>query len=82
MPCHDEGVPSKAARSYWKLGAIGCRGASWSKQLDDKELRGALGSTIGAENFPFSGHRLSMPPHLLQYGMLISNHCVSFVVPL
>ena len=29
-----------AARGYWKLGAIGCRGASWSEQLDGKELRG------------------------------------------
>ena len=31
---------------------IGCRGASWSKQLDDKELRGVLGSAIGAKTFP------------------------------
>ena len=49
MPCHDKGMPSKAARGYWKLGAIGCRGASWSEQLDDKELRGALVSAIRAE---------------------------------
>ena len=27
-------------RGYRKLGAIGCRGGSWSKQLDGKELRG------------------------------------------
>ena len=69
-----------ATRDYWKLGAIGCRGASRSKQLDNKELRAALGSAIGAKNFPFSGqhHRLLMPLHLLQYGMLISKNCVSF----
>ena len=42
------------ARGYWKLGAIGCRGASWSEQLDDKKLRGALGSAIGAERIPVS----------------------------
>ena len=66
--------------SYWKQGAIGCRGASWSEQLDDKELHGALGSAIEAKNFPFSGqdHRLLMPLHLLQCGMLISKDCVSF----
>ena len=70
----------RATRGYWKLGAIGCRGASRSEQLDDKELRGALGSAIGAKSFPFSGHhhRLLMPLHLLQYGMLISKDCVSF----
>ena len=70
----------RATRGYWKLGAIGCRGASWSEQLDDKKLRGALGSAIGAINFPFSGqhHRLLMPLHLLQYGMLILKSCVSF----
>ena len=33
-------------------GAIGCRGASWSEQLDGKELRGALGSAIGTERIP------------------------------
>ena len=49
MPGHDEGMPSKMAQGDWKLGAIACRGASWSEQLDDKELRGALGSAIGAE---------------------------------
>ena len=45
-------MPSMAARGYWKSGAIGCRGASWSEQLDDKELRGALGSAIGTERIP------------------------------
>ena len=52
MPCQDKGMPMMAARGYWKLGAIGCRGVSWSEQLDDEELRGALGSTIGAERVP------------------------------
>ena len=51
MPCHDEGMSSRATQGYWKLGAIGCRGASWSEQLDDKELRGALGRVIEAEIF-------------------------------
>ena len=74
-------MPSGATRGYWKLRAIGCRGASWSEQLGDKELRGVLGSAIGTKNFPFSGQhrRLIMPRHLLQQcGMLISKHCVSF----
>ena len=33
-----------------------------------------------SQNSPFSGqhHRLFMPLHLLQYGMLISKDCVSF----
>ena len=45
-------MPSMAARGYWKLGAISCRGASWSEQLDGKELRGALESAIGTERIP------------------------------
>ena len=40
-PCQDEGMSSRTTRGYWKLGAIGCRGASWSKELDDKEPHGA-----------------------------------------
>ena len=44
MPCQDEGMPSRAARGDRKLGANGCRGASWSEQLEDKELRGAFGN--------------------------------------
>ena len=46
MPCQDKGMRSRAARGDRKLGANGCRGASWSEQLDGKELRGALGSAI------------------------------------
>ena len=41
-----------AARGDRKLGAIGCRGTSWSEKLDDKKLRGALGSAIGTERIP------------------------------
>ena len=52
MSCQDKGMSSTAARGYWKLEAIGCRVASWSEQLDDKELRGALGSAIGTERIP------------------------------
>ena len=57
-PCQNEGVSSRTTRGYWKLGAIGCRGASWSEELDDKELHEAPG--IGAKNFPFSGQH----PHI------------------
>ena len=42
-PCQDEGMSSRKTRGYWKLGAGVCRGASWSKELDDKELHGAPG---------------------------------------
>ena len=38
-----EVMPSMAARSYRMSGANGCRGASWSEQVDGKELRGAHG---------------------------------------
>ena len=79
MPCQDEVMSPRATRGYWKLGAIGCRGASWNKQRDDEKLRRALGSAIGAKNFPFSGHhRLLMSLHLLQYSILISKDSVSF----
>ena len=27
-PCQDKGMSSRTTRGYWKLGAIGCRGAS------------------------------------------------------
>ena len=75
-------MSSRTTRGYWKLGAIGGRGASWSEQLDDKELRGAPGSARESERISFSGqHHLLVPLHLLQYGML-SKGCVSFLVPL
>ena len=47
-----EVMPSRAARDYKISGAIGCRGASWSEQLDGRELHGALGSVIGTERIP------------------------------
>ena len=34
-------MSSRTTRGYWKLGAVGCRGASWSKEADDKEPRSA-----------------------------------------
>ena len=40
-PCQDEGMSSRTTGGYWKLGEIGCRGASCSKVLNDKELRGS-----------------------------------------
>ena len=71
MPCQAKGMPPRAARGDRKLGAIGCRGASWSEQLDGKELRGALGDERYKEprGSPFAGHRLHGQPtllHLLQ----------------
>ena len=33
MPCQDKGMPSKVAGGDRKLGANGCRGASWSEEL-------------------------------------------------
>ena len=58
-------------------GADGCRGASWSEELDGNELHGVLGGERDQElkGFPFSGHHLHGQPillHLLQCGMLIS----------
>ena len=43
-------MSSRTIRSYWKLGAVGCRGASWSKELDDKEPHGAPRSVRGSED--------------------------------
>ena len=43
-------MSSRTTRGYWKLGAIGCRGASWSKELDDKEPHGAPRSVRGSKN--------------------------------
>ena len=50
-PCQDEGMSSRTTRGYWKLGAIGCGGASWSKEHDDKEPHGAPRSVRASENF-------------------------------
>ena len=49
-------------------GANGCQGASWSKEFDGKELRGAA-CDLAPRRSPFSGHRLHGQPillHLLQ----------------
>ena len=54
MRCQDKGMPSKAARGQWKLDADGCRGTSWSKELDDKEFRGALGGERDLELIGFA----------------------------
>ena len=43
-------MSSRTTRGYWKLGAIGCRGASWNKELDDKEPHGAPRSVRESEN--------------------------------
>ena len=43
-------MSSRTTRGYWKLGAIGCRGASWSKELDDKEPHGTPRSVRGSKN--------------------------------
>ena len=43
-------MSSRTTRGYWKLGAIGCRGASWSKELDDKESHGAPRNVRGSQN--------------------------------
>ena len=63
----------RAARGDWKSVVNGCQGASWSEELDGKELRGALGGERDLESrgSPFSGHRLLILLHLLQYSMLI-----------
>ena len=43
-------MSSRTTRGYWKLGAIGCRGASWSKELDDREPHGAPKSVRGLKH--------------------------------
>ena len=41
-------MSSRTTRGDWKLGAIGCRGASWSKELDGKEPHVAPKSVRGS----------------------------------
>ena len=43
-------MSSRTTRGDWKLGAIGCRGASWSKELDGKEPHGAPKRVRGSKN--------------------------------
>ena len=73
MPYQAMGT-GRAARGGRKSGADGCRGASWSEELDGKELRGALGGkrNLKPRESPFSGHRLAILLRRLQCGMLIS----------
>ena len=79
-------MSSRTTRGYWKLGAIGCRGASWSEELDDKELHGAREDR--SQDFPIfwttSSHRLLVPLHssaTTECGMLVSKDYVRVVVP-
>ena len=72
-------MSSRMIRGYWKLEAVGCREASWSKELDDKELNGAPGAREDrSQEFPISwarsSHRLLVPrlSSATQWGMLIS----------
>ena len=88
-PCQDEGMSSRTTRGYWRLGAIGCRGASWSEELVDKELHGEPGAREDrSQDFPIfwtSSHRLLVRLHssaIDECGMRISKDCVSVVVPL
>ena len=57
--------------------------ASWSKELDGKELRGVLGGKRNLEprGSSFSGHRLPILLHRLQCGMLISKGLCSPNIP-
>ena len=43
-------MSSRTTRGYRKLGAIGFREASWSKELDDKKPHGAPMSVRGLKN--------------------------------
>ena len=65
-PRQDEGMSSRTTRGCWKLGAISCLEASWSEELDDKELHGAPGAREDrSQEFPIfwttSSYRLLMP---------------------
>ena len=78
-PCQDEDMSSRTTRGYWKLGTIGCRGASWSEELEDKELQGAPGAREDrSQEFSIiwatSSHRLLVPLHssATECGMSIS----------
>ena len=41
-----EVMPSMAARGYWKLGANGCRGASWSEELTATQRSGVRSGAV------------------------------------
>ena len=58
-------MSSRTTRGYWKLGAIGCRGASWSKELDDKEPHGGYWKpgAIGCRGASWSKELDDKEPH-------------------
>ena len=61
-PCQDEGMSSRTTRGYWKLGAIDCRGALWSEELDDKNSTEHL-ERERIEGFPFSDNIITSPAY-------------------
>ena len=84
-PCQDEGISWRTTRRYWKLRAIVCRGASWSEELDDKELHGAPGAREDRSQnvsvfWTTSSYRLLVPLYssATECGRFISKERVSF----
>ena len=77
-------MSSRTTRGNWKLGVIGCRGASWSEQLDDKELHGVPGSARGPERILVFSTKspARASSSATECGMLVSKDCVSVAVPL
>ena len=73
IPCQTMGAV-RPARGDRKSGANGCQGASWSEELDGKDLHGALGGERNLEprGSPFFGHRLPILLRRLQWDLLIS----------
>ena len=65
-------MSSRTTRGYWKLGAIGCRGASWSKELDDKEPHEAPRSVSGSKN----SHVLDTIAYSCFFDLLHSKVCL------
>ena len=61
-------MPSRAARGNRMTGGIGCRGASWSEELDGKELCAALGGERDQEP------RRSPLCELHQHGQSFQHH--------
>ena len=70
-------MSSRTTRGYWKLGAVGCREASWSKELDDKDSTERLErERIEADNFPFSGQHHHIIYLCLFFHLLHSGVCL------
>ena len=74
MPCQAMGA-GRTARSDRRSGVVRSQEASWIKELDGKELRGALGGKRNLETrgSSFSGHRLPILLRELHCGMLVLN---------